>query len=256
MERKGFCFYKNFWETAQLLNQKQRLVWYEGIMRYVFEQEEPNFQEGALKIAWAAVSPILNKGNISAINGINGGKLKELRKDLKPQDTPSDPQDITQDTPSAPQDITNERATKKKLKNNLYNTYVNNIFNKNVIESSIARARAYSHEERGELLEQFKQFISSAPPSYTEDILEIVDTMLEALEQSKTVSGLCFGQRVYYEEQLKKRFSQLSSDDFREVFKSVHFGDPKRIAKKPFYILGAIFNRIDAIIEEENRRNK
>lgn len=254
MERKGFCFYKNYWETAKLLNKKQRLDWLEGLMKFVFEQEEPNFQEGVLKIAWAAIRPVLQKGNVSAINGTKFGKVKENSESVTTQDNPSDTLDIAQDNPSDTLDTTNEGATKNKLKNILNNTYVNNnIFNKNCEMYVYARAREFSNDERMEWLVHFNEYISSASPSYAEDILEVVDTMLEALEQSKTIKGLCFDNRIYFEKALKQHFKDLTSEDFREVIKSIHFKDKGAIAKRPIYILSVIFARIDRHIYERAR---
>lgn len=258
VERKGFCFYKNYWETARLLNKKQRLDWLEGLMKFVFEQEEPNFQEGVLKIAWAAIRPVLQKGNVTANNGVNGGAPKRSCERSNGQDItneePKDNQDITNKEPKDTLDTTNEGATKKKLKNILNNTYVNNnIFNKNCEMYVNARAREFSNDERKEWLEQFNEYISSAPPSYADDILEVIDTMLEALEQSKTVKGLCFGNMIYFEKALKQHFKDLTTEDFREVIKSIHFKDKGVIDKKPIYILSVLIARINRHIYERAR---
>ena len=253
MERKGFCFYKSFWEMAKFLNQKQKLAWFEGIMNFVFEQQEPDFQDNALKVAWVSIRPTLHKSNMSALNGVKGGASKSLDK-KQPSNNLEQPSDNLEE-PNRNLEEPNDNLLKEKSKIISFDTYVNyNIFNKRN-KNVNARASLYGEEQRKKYLEQFSDFISKAPPSYLDEILEIIDTIIEAQLQSTTVEGLCFNQRIYFEKLFNERISELDSDDFAEVFKSIHFGDPSRIEKRPIYILACLFKQIDKKIRENGGKN-
>lgn len=71
-----FTFYESYWETAQRLDDGDRLAWFDGLTSYVFEGVEPSFQS-PLDIVWLNVRPVLDRGLEAIANGAKGGRPKK-----------------------------------------------------------------------------------------------------------------------------------------------------------------------------------
>lgn len=88
----SFTFYKNYYELIKYLSDKKRLELYDGILKYMFENEEPKFNDLLYGI-WVNLKMPLDT---SKNNSGRGGrpKKKEIKKenplktDLKPKENP------------------------------------------------------------------------------------------------------------------------------------------------------------------------
>ena len=65
---KGFTFYRNYYEIIKYLSPKDRLILYDAISGYIFEDIEPNL-DGMLHGIWLNISRPLDKSKIKSKNG-------------------------------------------------------------------------------------------------------------------------------------------------------------------------------------------
>lgn len=86
MERVGkFSFFASFYEAASDMGDSDRLAFYDGICRYVFEGEDPRF-DGLLAIVWKLVKPNVD----SSINGQKAGSKGGRGHKKTPAETQSE----------------------------------------------------------------------------------------------------------------------------------------------------------------------
>lgn len=86
MERAGkFSFFASFYEAASEMGDSDRLAFYDGICRYVFEGEDPRF-DGLLAIVWKLVKPNVD----SSVNGQKAGSKGGRGHKKTPAETQSE----------------------------------------------------------------------------------------------------------------------------------------------------------------------
>lgn len=93
-----FTFYKNYYEIIKYLSDKDRLIMYDSIIKYMFEDEEPELKN-LLNGIWINLKMPLdtNKKNIN--NGLKGGAPignQNASKEKQPKNNPKTTQGTTQ----------------------------------------------------------------------------------------------------------------------------------------------------------------
>ena len=160
-----FTFYKNYYEIIRYLNDKERLIMYDTILNYMFEEKEPELK-GLLNGIWTNIKMPLdtNKKNIN--NGKNGGRPKTQEKPKNnPKYNPKETQSITQKKPNQePKPKANNISYFLFLiSNNIYKyIYINNnIYNKIIewLEYKQERKEIYKETGLKSLLSQIENQI-------------------------------------------------------------------------------------------------
>ena len=67
-----FTFYKNYYEIIRYLNDKERLIMYDAILDYMFEDKEPELK-GLLNGIWTNIKMPLDNSKQNIYNGSKGG---------------------------------------------------------------------------------------------------------------------------------------------------------------------------------------
>jgi hypothetical protein len=67
-KRDTFIFYRSIMEAAQVLEDSDKVLFYEAVMKYSFDFKEPKL-DGIPQALFTLVKPTLSKSNISFING-------------------------------------------------------------------------------------------------------------------------------------------------------------------------------------------
>ena len=123
----------------------------------------------------------------------------------------------------------------KKLVNN-----INNIFNNERVHTSV-RARERTQEERQIFIDYYRWwFMPHISKEKQETVLEVIDTMIEALEQARTVNGIKFKDTTYYKSDIAKIISTINPDRLGSICLSL---ETKKSYNKAWYILGCIINK-------------
>ena len=73
MERDAFTFYKSFYEAAQEMSDKDRLAFYDAIIKYAFTEAETPLK-GIAKMAFTLAKPNLDSGLAGYKGGKGGGR--------------------------------------------------------------------------------------------------------------------------------------------------------------------------------------
>lgn len=89
-----FTFYRNYYEIIKYLPEKDRLVLYDAILKYMFEDEEPKLKD-LLKGIWINIKMPLDTNKKNITNGIKGGRP------AKEKENPKETQTITQTKPKS-----------------------------------------------------------------------------------------------------------------------------------------------------------
>lgn len=76
---KGFTFYKNYYELIKYLPNKERLKVLDAILKYMFEDEETQF-DGLLSGIWINLKMPLDNSKTNIENGKKGGRPKKPRE--------------------------------------------------------------------------------------------------------------------------------------------------------------------------------
>ena len=76
-ERKGFTFFKSYFEAAQELPDDKRLEFYDAVIQYGLGVEDEVDVSGIARALFVLVKPTLEKGRARAKAGETGGKSKQ-----------------------------------------------------------------------------------------------------------------------------------------------------------------------------------
>ncbi len=124
---KAFTFYKNYYELIKHLPNKNRLIIYDAITKYMFENEEP-ILKGLNEGIWINIKMVLDNNKKNIENGKKGGRPKQEKE--KPKNNPTNNPKETQKKPNPkPNNIYYLLFI---ISNNIYNNISinNNIYNK------------------------------------------------------------------------------------------------------------------------------
>lgn len=58
---KGFTFYKSYFESMQEFDDEERKDLIFAMVKYVYEDLEPEFKDKSMRIAWTLIKPLLDK---------------------------------------------------------------------------------------------------------------------------------------------------------------------------------------------------
>lgn len=120
----------------------------------------------------------------------------------------------------------------------LVSSLSNNIFN-NYSACVHAHVREKSIEERKPFKDFYKEvFDYCVTDKFLNPANEIIDTMIEAYNQSKTENGLKFKQVTYNANKLFDVFASIDSDKFRKIITQLVFN--QNIENRAIYILGSL----------------
>lgn len=87
-EINGFTFYRNYYEIIRYLSPKDKILLYDAILEYMFEDKEPELKE-LLKGIWVNVKMVLDNNKKNINNGKKGGRPKTQ---VKPKHNPNETQ--------------------------------------------------------------------------------------------------------------------------------------------------------------------
>ena len=76
--RNGFTFYRSYFEAAQELSDKQRLVLYDALMQYALNDTEPELS-GIPKAMFILIKPTMDTSKAKSAAGTKGGKQTEIK---------------------------------------------------------------------------------------------------------------------------------------------------------------------------------
>lgn len=91
-----FSFYRNYFEIARYLQDKERLKIYDAILEYMFEDKEPELKH-LLNGIWANIKMPLDNNKKNINNGIKGGRPKAQKE---PKENPNNNPKETQKKPN------------------------------------------------------------------------------------------------------------------------------------------------------------
>ena len=134
-----FTFYENYYQIIKFLPDKDRLSLYDSIMKYMFEDEEPNLK-ALLNGIWVNIKMPLDTNKKNIKNGQNGGRP------AKPIDNPDNNPKETQEEPKA--------KPKAKANNISYflflvsNNKYNNINDNDIIINKIKEWLEYKQQKK------------------------------------------------------------------------------------------------------------
>ena len=99
---KGYSFYSNYYEIIKYLDDEQRLIMYDAINRYMFEDEEPVLN-GLLNGIWSNIKMPLDTSKKNISNGSKGGRPKtEIKPKQNPKKTETKPKQNPKETEIKP----------------------------------------------------------------------------------------------------------------------------------------------------------
>lgn len=140
MERNSFVFYRSFYEAVKDLDQETRLAYYEALMRYALNGEEPQ-DNVIVKSLLNLVKPQIEANNRKYENGKKGGRPKKEAPEaavgeseadiLETKNKPNDNLDETKKNQNKPNE-TKINQTKPNESNPKPNVNVNENENVNV----------------------------------------------------------------------------------------------------------------------------
>lgn len=84
-----FTFYKNYYEIINYLSNEDRLILYDAILKYMFEDIEPDL-DGLLNGIWINLKMPLDTNKKNIKNGLNGGRPKVKETQSKTQTKPKE----------------------------------------------------------------------------------------------------------------------------------------------------------------------
>lgn len=147
---KGFTFYRNYYEIIKYLSPKDRLILYDAISGYIFEDIEPNL-DGMLHGIWLNISRPLDKSKIKSKNGQTSNQEEIKTKSNENQNNNQE------EIKTKSKGVTNNISTFLFLISNfiLNNNYSNNL--KNILEEWIK----YKQEKKDKYTEiGFKKLLA------------------------------------------------------------------------------------------------
>lgn len=93
---RNFTFFQSFGETAMKMTAKERLAFYDAIVRLAIFQEEPVNLPDRVNLVFTAIKPIIENSVRDTENGSKGGRPKKTT-----EETPSEtPEKTPQKTPT------------------------------------------------------------------------------------------------------------------------------------------------------------
>ena len=162
---QGFTFYKNYYEIIKHLPNKEKILLYDAILEYMFENKETELN-GLLNGIWINIKMPLDNNKKNIVNGKKGGRPKTQKE---PKKNPKETEDETQKEPKTK--ANNISYFLFLISNNNYK-YIkenNNIYNKIIEWLKYKQERKELYKETGlnSLLKQIENNIDK----YGEDVI-------------------------------------------------------------------------------------
>lgn len=242
--RDSFVIFKNWVDAIEKLPAKYQLECFKALTHYGLSGAKP---DGLSPIADALITSFsvgmennIIRYNASVANGKKGGAPKgnqNARKNNKTED----------------KTIKNNLKQPKTIKNNLndnVNVNVNDnvndekLVNKTIFDNyddscACGRVGVKTEQERAPFVKYFSEFFDWCfKEDFKEIGFEVIDTIIEALNQSKTKKGLLFKSQKYTWLDFAKLIAHINNDAFRSIVGQLAFN--QEIKHRPIYILGCI----------------
>lgn len=258
--RKSFIFYSSYYEAISELPANEQGAVYKAIIDYGIAKKEPNLKgiaNAMFKLIKPTIDAALNRYDANVENGKKGGRPSKTQteSETQPNDNPTISQEKPNDNPQETQSITQVKANNKANKNldidedidmnkdiDMDFKLVNK--NKNIFEDyesshACARVSEKTDQQRLPYLHHFKDYFDWCFSENFKNIgLEIIDTIIEAKEQSKTEKGLLFNSKRYTEKDFIQEIIKVDNDKFRSIVSQLAF--KQEIQNRPLYILGCV----------------
>lgn len=253
--RDSFVMFKNWSEAIEALPEEYQLETYKALSKYGLTGEMPEDISPVTKAILISFSKGMENNiaryNASVENGKKGGRPKNeqpseeneqpscenknLEKPRKTQENQTEPNHNLNDNVNVNvNDNVNDIKLVKKIKKiNCFESYD--------ITHAYAHERVpkRTQEERQPFLSYYREFFDYCYSDTWKDIgYEIIDTMIEAKEQSQSENGLKFNQKKYDLYNFSIMISKVDCDHFRSIVTQLKFNE--EIKNRPIYILGCI----------------
>ena len=223
-----FTFYKNYYEILRYLSDQDRLVMYDAILKYMFEDEEPELQD-LLKGIWVNIKMPMdtNKKNIS--NGLKGGAPTGNQNASKEKQPKNNPEDNPKTTQSITQRTTQKQANNISyflflISNNKYKyiIYNNNIYNKIEEWLNYKQERKEIYTEIG--LKNLLKQIENQIDIYGEE--QMIDVITECM--ANNYKGIIFDKLKNQKKEINKK-EKLVPEWFGKEYKEELTDETKRM---------------------------
>ena len=244
--RDSFVMFKNWSEAIEALPEEYQLECYKAVSKYGLTGEIPEGISPVTKAILISFSKGMENNiaryHASVENGKKGGRPKKepstesenLEKPSKTQENLDEPtHNLNVNVNVNEDDNVNDFQLVNKLKKI-------NCFENYDITCACERVPEKTEKERHPYLHYYKEFFDyhTGDTVWRQLGLEIIDTMVEAKEQSETEEGLKFNQKTYRLPEICQMYAKVDCDHFRSIITQLKFNE--EIKNKPSYIFGCI----------------
>lgn len=252
--RDSFVIFKNWTEAIEALPEEYQLECYKAVAKYGLTGEIP---EGISSVSKAMLISFsvgmensIGRYNASVENGKKGGRppkekvtetqenLTEPNKTQQNLEKPNETQEnLTEPTHNLNVNVNvNDNVNDIKLVNKIKKI---NCFEEYNITHACERVPQKSQEEREPYLHYYREFFDYCFSDEWRNVaLEIIDTIIEAMEQAKDEQGLKFNGKTYNNNSFASMVSKIDCDHFRSIVTQLKFNS--EIKHRPTYILGCV----------------
>lgn len=250
--RDSFVMFKNWAEAIEALPEEYQLECFKAVSKYGLTGEIP---EGLSPIAKALLISFsigmennIARYHASVENGKKGGRPKKKNLE-KPKETCENPNEFNKNLEKPKKTQVNLDEPNPNLNVNVnVNDNVNviklvhkknkNIFSEYNSARTRERVKERTAEERQPYINFYKEFFDLAYDKWQDTGLEIIDTIIEAKEQSMSEERLTFKQKKYDLKTLSELLACIDVERFRKIVTQLVFNED--IKNRPIYILGCL----------------
>lgn len=258
--RDSFVMFKNWFEAIDALPEEFQLEAYKSLSKYGLSGVIPEDISPVTKAILISFSKGMENNiaryNASVENGKKGGRPKkeqiiEVNEETQQPSCENEnlekPNETHNNLTKPTQNLNVNVNDNVNVKDNVNEVKLVNKINKINCFESYDITHAYAHErvpkrtqeERQPFLSYYREFFDYCYSDTWKDIgYEIIDTMIEAKEQSQSENGLKFNQKKYDLYNFSNMISKVDCDHFRSIVAQLKFNE--EIKNRPIYILGCI----------------
>ena len=206
----NFTFYSNYYEIIKYLKKEDRLVLYDSIFKYMFDDEEPVL-DGLKKGIWISLKMPLDNSKTNYNNGLKGGRPKT---EQKPNPKPKQNRNKTEQKPNPkPNPKPNNISYFIFLISNfIFNNINNNIYLNNSIKEWLEykqqRKEIYTEIGLKKLLTEIENNVDKFG---AEKVIEIIN-----LSMANNWKGIIFDKLKTDEKKPKWFNKEIQNDNFSD----------------------------------------
>ena len=269
MIRESFILFKNWTDSIEALPDEYQLEAYKALTKYGLTGEMPEDTSAVVKAILISFSVGMTNNiaryHASVENGKKGGRPKKEQPSNKIEQPSCENENLekprkTQENLTQPSHNLNVNDNVnvngnvnvselvKKQKINIFEDYIN--------AGACARVPVKSDEERSVYLKHYQEFFDyNRSGKFYDAALEVIDTIIEAREQTTRDKGLIFKSKKYSFTEFLTQVSQIDCDRFRGIISQITFNE--EINHRAVYILGCILqpSNNDKVMTQEEFDN-